>query len=145
MVMTSMEPLPGELLQNTHARGKGRPTLNVILVILLATLSVSMGETLLRAGMKAVGEGNHGALGFVLAAVSNWHVLVGVALMAIYFGLYSFALSQADISFVLPFTGLSYLFVAVFARIFLHEPVSPTRWIGAGIIVLGVIVVGKGG
>jgi drug/metabolite transporter (DMT)-like permease len=64
--------------------------------------------------------------------------------MCLYFGLYSYCLSIADISFVLPFTAMSYLFVAALARFFLHEDVSPTRWLGAIIIVIGVIVVGLG-
>ncbi len=144
-----MESIPGETARAAelrHAAPRKRvDKLSVVLMILLATLCVASGETLLSAGMKAVGKESPAGFGFVLAMLCNWHVLAGVGLMTVYFGLYSLSLSMADISFVLPFTGLSYLFVAIFARYFLHEPVSPTRWIGAGIILIGVIVVGRGG
>src|ERR1051325_5463244 len=103
--------------------------LQVIAVVLFATLCVSVGETLLRAGMKQVGEGSHNGVGFVIAAVSTPQVLAGTALMMVYFALYSLALSWADISFVLPITAMSYLFVACLARFFLHENVTPARWI----------------
>jgi drug/metabolite transporter (DMT)-like permease len=118
--------------------------LQVIVVILVATACVASGETLLSAGMKLVGREGHTGLRFALDAASNWRVLLGTGLMAIFFGLYSVCLSWADISFVLPFTAMSYLFVAFLARFALHEDVSLTRWIGALIIVLGVIVVGLG-
>jgi len=117
---------------------------NVVAVILLATVCVSIGETLLSAGMKQAGSRGPGGPGLVLAAMGNPRVLCGTLLMMIYFGLYCLALSWADISLVLPFTALSYLFVAALAKTFLHEEVSPTRWIGAAIITIGVIVVAAG-
>ena len=116
----------------------------VIWIILFATLCVAAGETMLSAGMKEVHQAHPSDTGFVLVAITNWKVLCGTSLMACYFGLYSVCLSLADISFVLPFTALSYLLVAIFAQYFLHEHVTLTRWIGAFIIVLGVIVVGLG-
>lgn len=118
--------------------------LQVIVVVLIAVLCVSAGETLLASGMKQVGKENLPPLRFVLAAASNAHVLIGTALMMVFFGLYSLALSWADFSFVLPLTALSYLLGAVFAHTFLHENVTPTRWIGTLIITLGVVIVGLG-
>jgi len=118
--------------------------LQVVATILCATLAVSAGETLLGAGMRIVGRENHAGIRFLVAALSQWQVLVGTCLMCLFFGLYALCLSWADISFVLPFTALSYLFVALLARFVLHEPVTLTRWLGASIIVVGVIVVGLG-
>jgi len=119
--------------------------MRVIGVVLVATLCVSIGETLLSAGMKQVGKGGHNGFGFVGAAISDWHVLCGTSLMIVYFSLYSLALSWKDISFVLPITAMSYLVVALLANFCLHETVTPTRWLGALIITLGVVVVGRGG
>ncbi len=127
-----------------HPSTISHPPGQVILVTLIATVCVSVGETLLRAGMSRVGHGNYAGFGFVLAAASEARVLCGTGLMMVYFALYSIALSWADISFVLPLTALSYLFVAALARILLHEPVSPIRWIGICIITFGVIVVAAG-
>lgn len=118
--------------------------MSIVLLILIATVSVSIGETLLSAGMKQVGVAGGSGLATIISAITNPRVVIGTALMALYFGMYAHCLSIADISFVLPITALSYLFVAVLARFYLHETVTPTRWLGAIIIVIGVIVVGFG-
>jgi len=57
----------------------------VICVVLFAVLCVSSGEALLSAGMKQVGKSGAGGWRFVLAAGSDWHVLVGTGLMAAFF------------------------------------------------------------
>ncbi len=116
----------------------------MVAVILFATLCVAAGETLLSAGMKMVGKEGQTGMRIALAAIANWRVLFGTFLMMIFFGLYALCLSWADISFVIPFTALSYLFVAIFAQFFLHEEVTLTRWLGTLLIVLGVVVVGLG-
>lgn len=129
---------------NPEVKRRNEKKLLVIWIILFATLCVAAGETMLSAGMKEVHQAHPSDTGFLMLAITNWKVLGGTSLMACYFGLYSLCLSLADISFVLPFTAISYLLVAIFAHFFLHEDVTITRWIGAFIIVLGVIVVGLG-
>ena len=111
--------------------------------MLLATLAVSLGEALLAKGMKepnTVGPGTWAQI----RAVLNWAVVCGTLLMTTYFGLYMLALKWADLSFVLPLTAISYLLGATLARFYLHEQVTPARWLGAIIITIGVIVVGLG-
>ncbi len=118
--------------------------MQVIAVVLFATVCVAIGETLLSVGMKQAHRGDVEGFRFVLAAAANKFVLGGTGLMMVFFALYSLALSWAEISFVLPFTALSYLFVALMAHFILHEHVSPTRWIGTLLILIGVVVVGLG-
>ena len=115
----------------------------VIVVMLLATLAVSLGEALLSKGMKLTTAPT--ASGWMQArAVLNRYVLCGTFLMTAYFGLYMMALRWADLSFVLPLTAVSYLLGTLLAKYYLGEHVSPTRWAGVLIITLGVIVVGVG-
>ena len=115
----------------------------VVGLILLATLAVSVGEALLAKGMT---QSNEASSEFFsqFRAVLNPLVVFGTLFMAAYFGLYMLALKWADLSFVLPFTAVSYLLGAVLAKYYLHETVTPSRWIGALIITLGVVVVGFG-
>ncbi len=116
----------------------------VLLVMLLAVLAVSFGEALLSKGMKQSNGVQGGLPAQVLGVLRNSHVLGGALLMAVYFGLYMLALRWADFSFVLPLTAISYLLGALLARFYLHEDVTPTRWIGAVVIVIGVVIVGLG-
>ena len=115
----------------------------VVGVMLMATIAVSLGEALLAKGMKGTNTVGPTA-GAQFRALLNWAVVCGTLLMASYFGLYMLALKWADLSFVLPLTAVSYLLGAALARFYLHEQVTPTRWIGAIIITAGVIVVGLG-
>lgn len=50
-------------------------------------------------------------------------------------------LSVADLSFVLPVTSAGYVLSTVLGRVFLHEPVSASRWAGAVLISLGAALV----
>jgi drug/metabolite transporter (DMT)-like permease len=139
--MDCVEPIDA-MDQAGQRKRAGR--VRVVMVILFATLLVAVGEVFLSAGMKQVGKGGHDGFRMVLAALSNPLVWGGFVLSASFFGLYLLTLSWADISFVMPFTALSYFFVAVMAKHVLHEPVSMTRWIGTLLIVFGVMVVGFG-
>lgn len=116
--------------------------LHVFFIVLIAVLCVSAGETLLAAGMKQVGD--HGGLSMYLRAAANPLVILGTLLMMGFFALYQLALAKADLSYVLPLTGLSFVFGALFAHVFLGEHISPARWLGTLLIVLGVVIVGLG-
>ena len=116
----------------------------VIGVVMFAVLCASVGEGLLKMGMTKVGASNLAGVRFVLGAAGNVHVLMGTLLMTIFFALYALALSWADLSFVLPLTAASYLFGALFAKYILHETVTPIKWLGTALIILGVIAVGLG-
>src|SRR5579863_1691342 len=52
-------------------------------------------------------------------------------------------LSVADLSFVLPMTAVGYVISALFGKIFLHEQVSPQRWLGVALIFAGAAMVGS--
>jgi drug/metabolite transporter (DMT)-like permease len=113
----------------------------IFLMVIGATLCVSIGEALLSVGMKQVAKANVSGLAFVIAAATNARVLLGTALMAAFFAIYAVTLSEADFSFVLPLTALSFLFGAIIAHFYLAETVTTTRWIGTLVIMVGVAVV----
>jgi drug/metabolite transporter (DMT)-like permease len=115
----------------------------IVLLVMAATLCVAVGEAILAKGMKQTVNVSGPALQQVRAYL-NPRVLLGTVLMATYFGMYMYALKLADLSFVLPLTAVSYLLGALLAKYYLHEQVTPTRWIGTLVIVLGVIIVGFG-
>jgi len=51
-------------------------------------------------------------------------------------------LSWADYSFVTPASAVNYAIVALMGSFLLGESVSPERWVGIGVICLGVALVG---
>lgn len=114
----------------------------VVGITLLAVIAVSLGETLLTKGMKQTGSG--GLWQVALAAVTNRYVVTGTLLMTVYFGMYMAALKMAPLSFVLPLTAFSFILGGLLAKYYLHEDVSPMKWLGYIVIMLGVTLVGIG-
>jgi len=116
--------------------------LKTIVVMLIAITAGAIGDIFLTQGMK--GGGDISAMGFrqiiatTLGALTNWRLILGTALQAVYFGLWLAVLSWEDLSVALPLQALSYLVVAFLAQWFLGEQVTGMRWAGICLICLGV-------
>lgn len=116
-----------------------------VAVLILSVAASAAGDLLLSQGMRQVGAAAPldatNLQTAMLAAMATPTVLIGIGCMAVFFALYLTALSWADLSFALPITALSFVLVALFAGIFLHEHVSPLRWLGVLSILCGVIFI----
>ena len=103
----------------------------------------SLGDVLLGRGMQGA-QITLSHLVSIITALGNPWVFGGIALLLLFFASYLSALSFADLTFVLPATSMSYIFMALLAKFFLHETVSPLRWAGILLISLGVGFVTRG-
>ena len=116
-------------------------------MIAVMILAGPLGNVLLGRGMKQIGGSPlwpipaflH-TLPKILASGSIW---LGVASLMTFFVAYMLVLSWADYSFVQPTSSLAYGVVALLSYLMLGERVSPLRWVGIGVICLGVFVVGR--
>jgi len=77
------------------------------------------------------------------AIFSPW-VASGIVLLIGFFSSYLTALSWADLTYVLPASSLGYVIMTLLARFWLHEHVSPMRWLGVVFITAGVGFVTRG-
>jgi len=119
-------------------------TFRKYLVLVGVTVFSTLGDSLLARGMKEFGGVSlHNFSGLLFAILNPW-VSVGIVLLLAFFACYMSALSWADLTYVLPATSLSYVLVAVVARIRFHEQISPTRWLGIALIAAGVGFVAAG-
>ena len=98
----------------------------------------SAGDTILARGMKEVGEISLTNIFTVFHAVTNPWVMLGIVLLLGFFACYLTALSWADLTYVLPATSISYVLFVLFGKLFLHEQVTPIRWMGVLLIAGGV-------
>ena|ERR1044072_1978663 len=110
-------------------------------VLFLSIVAQVAGNILLSKGMHAVTGDNFMAT--VLSAAQNPTIWLGTFLLCIFFGLYSAAMSWADLSFIVPATSFGYVLNVACAKYFLNEQVSLTRWTGAFIICIGVAFVSR--
>ncbi|MES2220374.1 MAG: EamA family transporter, partial [Acidobacteriota bacterium] len=49
----------------------------------------------------------------------------------------------ADLTYVLPVTASAYVITAILSKVFLHDQISISRWVGIALISLGVIFVSE--
>lgn len=73
--------------------------------------------------------------------LSPW-VFFGVALLVLWTLSRMALLSWADLSFVLPVTAIGYPLSAFAGKWLLAEAVTPERWLGAGLVAAGSVLVG---
>jgi len=114
------------------------------MVLGVVTLTSAFGDTALAIGMKRVGPVSLAHPGSLLSALGTPWVFAGVVLLLGFFASYLTALSWADLTFVLPATSLAYVLIAFLSRFWLHEHISPARWLGIALITAGVGFVANG-
>jgi drug/metabolite transporter (DMT)-like permease len=119
-----------------------------IILICLIVVAGTGGELCLTRAMKTIGEVHDfrpmALLRFFGRAMRVgwfWLALLGMALG--FFALLGM-LSLENVSFVIPVTALSYAAGALGGKMFLGERVTPQRWIGVLLVVIGVTLVWKG-
>lgn len=118
-----------------------------LVLVLIACVLGGAGHVMLAKGMKTIGDLTEAPStrvgGMVTRTLTNPWVLWGVALQAAFFGLYLTLLSRADVSMILPLTAIDYIVVVFLAQLLLAEVVTPGRWIGVALIVVGVTLVSR--
>ena len=73
--------------------------------------------------------------------LTNYHLIIAVAVYALSTVLYVYALSKQNLSIIYPIIATSYIWTLIFAKIFLKEPVGLTSWAGVFFILLGVTLI----
>jgi drug/metabolite transporter (DMT)-like permease len=72
-------------------------------------------------------------------------VALGVGMQIIWLLARMALLSIADLSFVLPITASGYVISTLLGRVFLHEQVTVSHWLGTFLIFAGTLFVGSTG
>ena len=103
------------------------------------------GELCVTRAMKVIGEVHDfrpAALArFVFRAMRVAWMWIGIGMMTLAFFSLLAMLSIENVSLVVPVTALSYAAGTTGAMLFLHERISPQRWIGVLIVCVGVTLV----
>jgi drug/metabolite transporter (DMT)-like permease len=118
-----------------------------LLVMLLAITAGTIGDILLAKGMKEMGDisamNPRGILTAAYQALSTPKLVIGTAMLAVFFFLWLAVLSWEDLSVALPMQALNYVLVAFLSQYYLGETVSPLRWAGTVLVCIGVIMITK--
>jgi hypothetical protein len=80
-------------------------------------------------------------LGLIRQGLTDARILFGVFFEALFFVSLLILMSRADVSFVWPLTSLSFVFATIAAKTYLGEHVSPLRWSGVCLIMVGAAII----
>jgi drug/metabolite transporter (DMT)-like permease len=112
-------------------------------VIALLVASNVLGNFALCRGLHQIGRLVSFSPWPYIHAFANPLVVLGVLLLIVWLISQLSLLSRVDLSYVLPITSVSYVLTALMGEFLLHERVSTERWIGIGLIGLGVSLVAR--
>jgi drug/metabolite transporter (DMT)-like permease len=123
--------------------------LRVLVAMIVATGSAAVGQILVRRGMLQVGPledyAPEALVVYFWNAACNPYVIGGTILNTVFYVLFLAALSWTDVTVALPLTAIEYAFAAFLAVMILKETVSPVRWAGVALVIVGVILISRGG
>ncbi|MDR2684598.1 MAG: EamA family transporter [Prevotellaceae bacterium] len=80
---------------------------------------------------------------YLYEILTNWWLLLSGICLASATVLWGYVLKHFEFSVAYPVTAFSYIFGMLAAVFIFHEHVPPMRWIGAALIILGVIFIAK--
>ncbi len=118
-----------------------------VLFILLTIVFTVVGQLLVKQGMREVsasltqGTGLTQLLG---SALTNLKVILGLGSAVIAALSWMVALSHSDLSFAYPFMVLPIVLVLALSGTLLGEVVPITRWLGVGIVCVGLLIAARG-
>jgi len=123
-----------------------RIRVKTLVMILAMVVCANAGDLMLKRGMSQIGAVQITPSGLehaLLATVSSPTIWLGILFLTGFMFSYMTVLSWADYSYVMPAGAFGYATVTLLAVIFLHESVSPRRWIGVLLICIGVLLVSQ--
>lgn len=119
--------------------------IGTILFVGLVVLIQMAGQVCLKRGLNSLPQtvirGPGDVIGFLVMVFRLRYVQVALFLWAAWYLLYLTVLYRFDISKSFPLNSLDLLLILLVSRFYLREILPWPRWVGAGLICLGVILV----
>ncbi|MCK4412186.1 MAG: EamA family transporter [Candidatus Eisenbacteria sp.] len=115
-----------------------------LFMVLIAVVFSVAGEIFFKEGMNRVGVLTFSTLGPTAARmIRTWPFYAGCACFLVSVSFWFAAISRVDLSWAYPLLATGYILMLLFSAIILGEHVSPLRWLGAVVIVIGVALVSR--
>lgn len=116
------------------------------LLIFVPIIIAAGGQIILKLGMNKIGAFNFSEtslLSFFSKILTTPLVLLGLSLYGLSAFLWLMVLSREKLSFVYPMVAFSYVVTVILSMVILKEEVSWLRWLGLGVICLGILLIAK--
>ena len=111
-------------------------------LVVLGILSGSFGAILLKSGSAEL-KYDTSLVYIVFQAITSIKIVFAIILYMIPSITWIYLLKTLDITMLQPMLSLTYVLTALLAYVFFNEYISTMRWLGIGIIIIGVIFVSR--
>lgn len=114
--------------------------------LLVAFLSIALGavgQFVLKLAAGSLGPTGTGPIGFLWAVLRSPQVYLGLFCYGTSFVLWTWVLTQMELSRAYPLVGISYVIILFLSGYYLKEPITFYKLAGVGLIVFGVLLVSK--
>ena len=108
-----------------------------MLLVFTASVVGSFGAVFLKLGAARLQRN--------LLSFLNSRLIVGVALYLGSSVFYALGIRHGDLSVLYPMVSLGYVWTLLWARLFFREAFTGPKFLGLGLVLLGVVFVGLGG
>ena len=105
---------------------------------------VSVGAVIGSLGAAGLKAGANSLHLNVRALLTNWKLFLGLSLYVISTVFYVKGISHGEISVLFPLVSLSYVWTALWSKIFFGESMTPAKYTGLGLIIVGCLLLGLG-
>jgi uncharacterized membrane protein len=106
-------------------------------IILLTALSAFIGSI----GQLEFKRGADNLQFDIKLLLTNYHLILGVAVYGVSTILYIYALNQERLSIIYPIAATSYIWTTIFSKLLLKESIGITSVVGLFFILLGVTLI----
>ncbi|WP_435626399.1 SMR family transporter [Candidatus Ferrigenium straubiae] len=116
------------------------------ILIFTGVMLNAAAQILMKAGTNAVGHfefSMENILPIGLKLATEWHIVTALFCYALSVVVWILALSRVPVSIAFPLLSMAYIVTAVAAWYLLGEPLSMTKLVGIGVIILGVIIISR--
>ena len=114
--------------------------MKILMLCLLNAVLLVCGQLLFRLGARGR---EISALQDMLKLLLSPYIIAAVALYAGATLLWVYILTKAPLSFAYPIQALAFPLVVILSAVIFHEAVPVHRWVGIGVIMLGVLIASK--
>lgn len=116
------------------------------ILIFIPIIIAAAGQIALKLGMNKIGMVDFAKIRlftFFLKTFTTPLVLFGLFLYGLSTMLWLVVLSREKLSFVYPMVAFSYVLTVILSMVILREEVPWLRWVGLGVICLGIFLIAK--
>lgn len=120
-----------------------------LLVVLSLVASTSLCDTINQLFLKSAIDSLNFTPTFNIIKISKFifrllimpRLWLGFVFSLISLGIWLVVLSKADLNFAFSADSMHYIFIALVSRFVLKEKMEPWRWLGTGLIVVGIVFI----